>query len=69
MKSESEIIGAMVRRLLSLNPYTEIGRKLLIEELSLEYCELYDSGELTEDYLAYESVLRRLINSADHPYY
>ena len=69
MKTECEIIGAAVRRLLSSTPTAKISRRMLIEELSREYYELYESGKLAEDSLVYESALWRLINSTEHPYF
>ncbi len=62
MKTEAEIIGAATRKILQSNPSAGISRKRLIEELTREYLELYETRALTNDFLIYESVLWLLIN-------
>lgn len=62
MKTEAEIIGAATRKILESNPSAGISRKQLIEELTREYLELYETGKVANDSLIYESVLWLLIN-------
>ena len=64
MKTEAEIIGAATRTILESNPSAGISRKRLIEELTREYLELYETGKLINDSLIYESVLWLLINQS-----
>lgn len=63
MKSEHEVIGAAVRKILSSTPLMSISRQLLIEELSKEYLELLESGEHADDICTYESALRKIKGS------
>ena len=68
MKTESEIIGAATRRLLQSRPFEKVTRKMLIQEISREFSEIYETGDSVEDSLIYESALWLLINPFDSPF-